>query len=406
MAVTLNASNSGTGGLSVTSDATGALAFQTAGTTAVTVDTSQKVGIGTTSPSSSAGINKVLQVSDATSAGLALTQTGGSVNFELYSNGSYGVLGTTSSNALLFTTGNTERMRIDTSGNVGIGTTSPSYRVDAVGTGTASTGIIRTSSNFTNSTTKYGYYTVGHYTNATAPFGFIQGESNSTDNLVHIGGGASEVTAATRIDFYTAANNTTTSGTERARFDSSGSFMIGTTSPGGRLTVAGSDSTSSNNALYVKNANNTALFYVRDDGWTNLGNASLSCYNNTTGSGANMYIATDQSIQRSTSSLKYKTDVVDARFGLADVLKLRAVNYKSKNPSDGDKVFGGLIAEEVEEAGLTEFVQYAEDGTPDALSYGNMVAMAFKAIQEQQAVITAQAETITALTARIVALEK
>jgi hypothetical protein len=35
-----------------------------------------------------------------------------------------------------------------------------------------------------------------------------------------------------------------------------------------------------------------------------------------------------------------------------------------------------------------------------------MVAMAFKAIQEQQAVITAQAETITALTARIVALEK
>jgi len=48
MAVTLNASNSGTGGLSVTSDATGNLAFQTAGTTAVTVDTSQNVLIATT----------------------------------------------------------------------------------------------------------------------------------------------------------------------------------------------------------------------------------------------------------------------------------------------------------------------------------------------------------------------
>jgi len=43
MAVTLNASNSGTGGLSVTSDATGNLAFQTAGTTAVSISASQVV---------------------------------------------------------------------------------------------------------------------------------------------------------------------------------------------------------------------------------------------------------------------------------------------------------------------------------------------------------------------------
>jgi hypothetical protein len=43
-------------------------------------------------------------------------------------------------------------------------------------------------------------------------------------------------------------------------------------------------------------------------------------------------------------------------------------------------------------------VQYAEDGTPDALAYGNMVSLLTKAIQEQQALITA-------LTARIAALE-
>jgi hypothetical protein len=52
----------------------------------------------------------------------------------------------------------------------------------------------------------------------------------------------------------------------------------------------------------------------------------------------------------------------------------------------GDR-FGGLIAEEVHAVGLTEFVQYAEDGSPDALAYGNMVSLAFKAIQEQQAII-------------------
>jgi hypothetical protein len=63
-------------------------------------------------------------------------------------------------------------------------------------------------------------------------------------------------------------------------------------------------------------------------------------------------------------------------------LALRPVTYKSKSANDGETVFGGLIAEEVHAAGLTEFVQYAEDGTPDALAYGNMVSLCIKALQE------------------------
>lgn len=63
------------------------------------------------------------------------------------------------------------------------------------------------------------------------------------------------------------------------------------------------------------------------------------------------------------------------------MIKLRAVTYKSKNERDGDLKFGGLIAEEVHEVGLNEFVQYAKDSTPDALLYGNMVSLLVKAIQ-------------------------
>jgi hypothetical protein len=159
-----------------------------------------------------------------------------------------------------------------------------------------------------------------------------------------------------------------TNGTERMRIDSSGRVLIGTTSAsaGVALKVAGGI----------------------------IG--AIDVYNNTTASAANMFIDSSGFFARSTSSLKYKTDVQDATHGLADVLKLRPVTYKGK--TDGDKVFGGLIAEEVHEAGLTEFVQYAEDGTPDALAYGNMVSLAFKAIQEQQSLI----ET---LTTRLNALE-
>jgi hypothetical protein len=111
---------------------------------------------------------------------------------------------------------------------------------------------------------------------------------------------------------------------------------------------------------------------------------------------ANVLVGSDGGLQRATSSLRYKNTIADATHGLTELLALRPVTYKGNN--DGDTVFGGLIAEEVHDAGLTEFVAYNDDNEPDALAYGNMVSLCIKAIQEQQA-------TITALEARIAALE-
>ena len=133
----------------------------------------------------------------------------------------------------------------------------------------------------------------------------------------------------------------------------------------------------------------------------NQGNViyAKSIYDSTGSTGANVFVNADGLLQRSTSSLKYKKNIQDASYGLADVLKLRAVTYQAKDSVTKDdkgqdvtspaspQVLGGLIAEEVHEVGLTQFVQYAEDGSPDALSYGNMVSLLTKAIQEQQAII-------------------
>jgi hypothetical protein len=41
-----------------------------------------------------------------------------------------------------------------------------------------------------------------------------------------------------------------------------------------------------------------------------------------------------------------------------------------------------MIAEELDAIGLTEFVQYDEQGRPDAISYGPMVSLMAKAIQQ------------------------
>ena len=120
-------------------------------------------------------------------------------------------------------------------------------------------------------------------------------------------------------------------------------------------------------------------------------------YNDTTAAAANMHISSAGGLLfRSTSSARYKNTITDATHGLTELLTLRSVTYKGNN--DGDTVFGGLIAEEVHDAGLTEFVQYNDEDEPDALAYGNMVSLCIKAIQELK-------EELNTATARITELE-
>lgn len=110
-----------------------------------------------------------------------------------------------------------------------------------------------------------------------------------------------------------------------------------------------------------------------------------STYSLTTGTAANMHVDSNGFFYRSTSSLKYKTDVRDYDKGLNEVMQLQPKYYKGKD--DGNVQFAGLIAEDVHDLGLTEFVQYADDETPDALAYPNMIALLTKAIQELKAEI-------------------
>ncbi len=109
---------------------------------------------------------------------------------------------------------------------------------------------------------------------------------------------------------------------------------------------------------------------------------SLPVYNNTTATAANLVVSADGTFERSTSSLKYKKEVRDYDKGLNVLMNMRPVYYKGKSENDGDTQFAGLIAEEVHDLGLTEFVQYANDGSPDALAYTHMNALLIKAIQE------------------------
>jgi hypothetical protein len=260
--------------------------FATNGTERMRIDNNGNVGIGTTVP------DGVLDLGSAT-GGRALSWGGTSNNyaniFTPYSNSGIvlatGFQGNTSADSYLssygsvmrrsgirlnafndngiqfFTDGSatvadgsaftpTERMRIDTNGKVGIGTTSPGNELDVTGTGDNPTVYIETNSTQNvDATNAYGdsirIRNVNTGTNIASGISIRDGSSNQFGaGIFFIQTGQSSGAETWETAFWTSDSGNSGAG-ERMRIDDVGNVGIGTIVPGGKLAVEDSAGSSS-----------------------------------------------------------------------------------------------------------------------------------------------------------------
>jgi len=273
---------------------------------------------------------------------------------------------------LVFYSNFSERMRITSDGNVGIGTSSPQEKFQVDGGGIASISDGSTGGYFlarrgNANNTGGAYYTVwgasnnGQYATAFLSMGGVEANSIGT-----YAGGA-------KMEFYAEENHSASATGTGIQFATT---PIGTTSLTNRMRIA------AGGEVYIA-------------GTTDQGAYNLQC-NGTGVWGAGAYV--------NGSDERIKEDITPISSGLDVVGKLNPVTYRYKESWTKDQsVQTGFIAQELltalnGEVYVDGIVQQGGAEGYYSVAYQNLIPILTKAIQEQQ-------EIIQSLTARIEALE-
>ena len=357
------------------------LAFATGSTERMRIDSSGNVGIGV-SPSSWASGDTILQIKagSGTTALWGRNNTGRLITNAYYdgSNYRYSSTGTATSFENNVASGGftwsgassgsagavvsfSERMRIDSSGNVGIGTSSPAEKLQV--NGNLMVGDDLTAGSFVD--------VIG--AGANQDFGFRFGGESDRDSkaaiLANTSGGL--------LKFFTSGNN------ERMRIDASGNVEIGGTTNTGSLKII--NTSADVLVLDRRGSDGTVVLFRNDD--ANIGGISIS----------------GSTVAYNTSSDYRLKENVDYNFTALDrVAQLKPARFNFI-ADETNTLVDGFLAHEV-----SSIVPEAIKGTKDAVdSEGNpeyqgidqskLVPLLTKAIQEQQTQIEALQSEINKL---------
>ena len=392
---------------------------------------------------------------DATIAGLS-----GSLVLKADANAEFGT------ETIQFHTGGSQRVTLNSSGQLSIGTTTAEGGLLCLDTSGNNNRSIVIGRSATDDASKSSALSILHYNNGSEePVCLVgAGIDDDTNNTVRVGGGFSNLNSATIIDFFTAANNDTTTGSRRMRINSSGQVGIGTDSPTtANLHVKDNgqilrlESTSATGNAYISYYDSSAL--KGHVGYTGSGDDDFNIFQNESaniklftagserfridstgnvlagttstilGSGVEGHalfedgrtihsrdvsgptsvvqifgnagqcnIMGDGDLQNTNNSYgaisdeRLKENIVDATPKLDDLQKVRIVNYNLLEQEDKHI---GVVAQELEEV-FPSLVKEDDEGIK-SVKYSVFVPMLIKGMQEQQAKIVALETKVAAL---------
>jgi hypothetical protein len=363
------ASNGGRGaGMYLPAD--GTLAWSTNATERMRIDSSGNVGIGTSTPSSYGRLTSdttglalpaiYARSADQAGARVVISNTGtGGQTWQLVA-GDVGV----SNSGLSFYDGTATRMRIDSSGNVGIGTSSPTTRLQIGDIGAADAtfqGRIKLED------TPSSLQQTGGLEFATSSFGAGYGwKISSIDS------------SGVHLAFGTRQNSA--SWTEAMRIDSSGNLLVGTTAVDAN--IGGASGTgmqfSARVGFGLRSSINTDVHY-----WNKYPTGDLHqfrCAGVVVGS---ISVTGSATAYNTSSDARLKHDIIDApeASDLIDAIKVRSFKWKA---DDSEQRYG-FVAQELVEVAPEAVHQPEDEEQMMAVDYSKLVPMLVKEIQSLRA---------------------
>ena len=273
-------------------------------------------------------------------------------------------------NDMAFTTNNSEKMRIDSNGDVGIGVTNPTNKLAVTDTASSNNKVIGM---FTGEGVNTGAADGGQYLAVTrggaisqvnsVSGGIILGHNAATGSTANIVG-VYQFTNGRDIRFLVSSDNTSDPSL-RMLLKGSGQFCVGLTAPGdgGYISVVSNGGEGLFNGVDSTNAYRRYYHTVSDGIHRFKGSANTATLSNAGAWG-------------DASDIAYKKDIVDTVYGLDTVKQFQPRDFVLKADETNQT---GFIAQEMETV-CPQFV-VGEEGTK-TINYGQITSVLTKAIQE------------------------
>ena len=399
--------------------------------TAITIDSSENVGIGTASPAGILHANSSGHTKTYITGG---TSNDAQINFgDSDDNDIGGIHYDNAQNSMKFLTNTAERMRIDSAGNVGIGTNNPSTMLSVLAAdGVADNNYLVSMTNSESTAGRNYGVAIQAGTNG-SDISFQVNNYNASSNLMRIKGngdchfpnassfGIGTDSAATtlhakasgdcelrleaganqdaRVRFGDATDNdlgyigfnrnsgymnfsiNNTQG-EHMRIDSSGKILMNTTTQSDSTVLTLGGVASSKNGLAIVNSADTGTIYS-----IYFRNSSGSLIGSITNSGSGVAF-------NASSDYRLKENIKPLENGLSRVQQLKPIKF---DWIDSKESCEGFIAHEVDEI-FTDAVAGIKDAEEmQGIDYGRITPLLVKAIQEQQTQIDALQSEINIL---------